>query len=154
MGFVSCLEDQQKRFESDFHLLHKEIQRGDVSGESAKKEALRLLGDAKVSWAKTLNWLGELTEPECLHSESVEELRERCSKMDSMLVSAEDRSSRLSNLTGLLFLHNESLRAQLKKERLERKRLEKEFEKMGRQNFAQLVEPFLSKGMFDRHTRQ
>lgn len=154
MGFVSCLEDQQKRFESDFHLLHKEIQRGDVSGESAKKEGLRLLGDAKISWAKTLKWLGELTEPECPHSESVGELRERCFEMGSVLVAAEDRSSRLSNLSGLLFLHNESLRAQLKKERLERKRLQREFEKMGREDFAQLVEPFLSKGMFYRHTRQ
>lgn len=154
MGFVSCLEDQQKRFESDFHLLHKDIQRGDLNGELAKREALRLLGDARVFWAKTLQWLGELTEPEGLHSVSVGELRERCSELEARVVGAERRSSQLGDLAVLLCVYNESLRGQLKKERLERKRLEKEFEKMGRENFAQLVEPFLTKGMFERHTRQ
>ena len=48
MGFVSCLEDQQKRFESDCHILHRDIQSGRADGESAKKDALRLLSDAQV----------------------------------------------------------------------------------------------------------
>lgn len=37
MGFVSCLEDQQKRFESDCHILHHDIRSGKADGESAKK---------------------------------------------------------------------------------------------------------------------
>ncbi|KAE8543753.1 hypothetical protein F6453_3907 [Marinobacter nauticus] len=28
MGFVSCLEDQQKRFESDCHMLQRDIRSG------------------------------------------------------------------------------------------------------------------------------
>jgi hypothetical protein len=57
MGFVSCLEDQQKRFESDCHILQRDIRSGSVDGESAKKDALRLLGDAQVYWAKMLKYI-------------------------------------------------------------------------------------------------
>jgi len=57
MGFVSCLEDQQKRFESDCHLLHHDIRSGKADGETLKKDALRLLGDAQVCWAKMLKYM-------------------------------------------------------------------------------------------------
>ena len=54
MEFVSCLEDRQKRFESDCRILHRDMQSEKADDESAKKDALRLLGDAQVCWAKML----------------------------------------------------------------------------------------------------
>ncbi len=44
MGFVSCLEDQQKRFESDCHIFQRDIRSGRADGESAKKMHCACLG--------------------------------------------------------------------------------------------------------------
>ena len=154
MGFVSCLEDQQKRFESDCHILHRDIQSGRADGESPKKDALRLLGDAQVCWAKMLKYLDELTLPDLGLGESPQELREQCSELEVVLARTEKESSRVSDLAGLLFLHNQVLQEQLKQERIRRRQLERDFEKLGREDFGQLVEPFLTKGMFERHAKR
>jgi|TARA_R100000935_G_C2805346_1_gene152392 hypothetical protein len=154
MGFVSCLEDQQKRFESDCHILHRDIQSGRADGESAKKDALRLLGDALVCWAKMLKYLDELTLPDSGLGESSQELREQCSELKSVLARTEQESSRVSDLAGLLFLHNQVLQEQLKQERIRRRQLERDFEKMGGEDFGRLVEPFLTQGMFEKHAKR
>jgi len=109
MGFVSCLEDQQKRFESDCHILQRDIRSGRANGESAKKDALRLLGDAQVYWAKTLKYLDELTLPDFGCGESPQELREQCTELKGVLARTEQEASRVSDLAGLLFLHNQVL---------------------------------------------
>lgn len=154
MGFVSCLEDQQKRFESDCHILHRDIRSGEADGESAKKDALRLLGDARVCWAKVLKYVDELTLPECDGWESPRELRDRCSYLEDVLIGVEQESSRLSALAGLLFLQNQLLQEQLKQERIRCRQLERDFEKLGREDFGRLVEPFLTKGMFAKHAKR
>lgn len=154
MGFVSCLEDQQKRFESDCHIFHRDIQSGRSDGESAKKDALRLLGDARVCWAKTLKYVDELTLPEFDGRESPQELRERCSGLEDVLARVERESSRMGDLAGLLFLQNQMLQEQLKQERIRCRQLERDFEKVGREDFGRLVEPFLTKGMFAKHARR
>ena len=154
MGFVSCMEDQLKRFESDNHLLHREVHSGEADGELAKKEALRLLGDAEVYWRKTLIYLDELTDPDIVSHESSQELREQCSKLEGMNARVERESSRLSDLAGLLSLQNQMLQEQLSQERRNRKQLEREFEKIGREDFGRMVEPFLTKGMFQRHAKR
>jgi hypothetical protein len=46
------------------------------------------------------------------------------------------------------------LQEQLSQERSNREQLEREFEKMGREDFGRLVEPFLTKGMFQRHAKR
>jgi len=89
MGFVSCLEDQQERFESDCHILQRDIQSGRTDGESAKKGALSLLGDAQVYWAKTLKYLDELTLPDVGCGETSQELREECSDLKDVLARTE-----------------------------------------------------------------
>ncbi|MBJ7277448.1 hypothetical protein JHC43_13275 [Marinobacter salarius] len=154
MGFVSCLEDQQKRFESDCHILQRDIQSGRADGESAKNDALRLLGDAQVYWAKTLKYLDELTLPDFGPGESSQELREQCSELKGVLARTEKESSRVSDLAGLLFLHNQVLQEQLKQERIRRRQLERDFEKMGGEDFGRLVEPFLTQGMFEKHAKR
>jgi hypothetical protein len=148
------MEDQLKRFESDNHLLHREVHSGEADGELAKKEALRLLGDAEVYWRKTLIYLDELTDPDIFSHESSQELREQCSKMESVNARVARESSRLSDLAGLLSLQNQMLQEQLSQERRNRKQLEREFEKMGREDFSRLVEPFLTKGMFQKHAKR
>tara|TARA_R110001583_G_scaffold46818_2_gene146684 strand:+ start:606 stop:821 length:216 start_codon:yes stop_codon:yes gene_type:complete len=35
-----------------------------------------------------------------------------------------------------------------------RKQLEREFEKIGREDFGRMVEPFLTKGMFQKHAKR
>jgi hypothetical protein len=80
------MEDQLKRFESDNHLLHRKVHSGEADGELAKKEALRLLGDAEVYWRKTLIYLDELTDPDINADESAQELRERCFKLEGALL--------------------------------------------------------------------
>lgn len=154
MGFVSCLEDQQKRFESDCHILQRDIRSGRTDGESAKKDALRLLGDAQVYWAKMLKYLDELTLPDFGRGESPQELREQCSELMRVLARTEKESSCVSDLAGLLFLHNQVLQEQLKQELIHRRQLERDFEKMGREDFGRLVEPFLTKGMFEKHAKR
>lgn len=154
MGFVSCLEDQQKRFESDCHILHRDIRSGKVDGESAKIDARRLLGDAQVWWAKTLKYIDDLTLPDYGCGESPQELRERCSKLESVVAGAERRLSRQGDLAGLLFLHNQVLQEQLRQERIHRRQLERDFEKMGGEDFGRLVEPFLTRGMFEKHAKR
>ncbi|MCL7944010.1 hypothetical protein [Marinobacter sp. ATCH36] len=154
MGFVSCLEDQQKRFESDCHFLQRDIRPGRADGESAKKDALRLLGDAQVCWAKMLIYLDEITLPDFGLGESPQELREQCSELKSVLARTEQESSRVSDLAGLLFLHNQVMQEQLKQECIRRRQLERDFEKMGVEDFGRMVEPFLSKGMFERHAKR
>lgn len=154
MGFVSCLEDQQKRFESDCHILQRDIRSGRADGESAKKDALRLLGDAQVCWAKMLKYLNELTLPDSGLGESPQELRELCSELEGVLARTAQESSRVSDLAGLLFLHNQVLQEQLKQERIRRRQLERDFEKMGGEDFGRMVEPFLTKGMFERHAKR
>ena len=154
MGFVSCLEDQQKRFESDCHILQRDIRSRSADGESAKKDALRLLGDAQVHWAKMLKYLDELTLPDFDVGESPQELREQCSELRDLLARTEQESSRVSVLAELLFLHNQVLQEQLKQERVRRRQLERDFEKMGSEDFGRLVEPFLTKGMFAKHGRR
>jgi len=154
MGFVSCLEDQQKRFESDCHILQRDIRSGRADGESAKKDALRLLGDTQVCLAKMLKYMDELTLPDFGLGESPQELREQCSELKGVLARTEQESSRVSDLAGLLFLHNQVLRGQLKQERARRRQLERDFEKMGVEDFGRMVETFLSKGMFERHAKR
>jgi hypothetical protein len=154
MGFVSCLEDQQKRFESDCHILQRDIRSRSADGESAKKDALRLLGDAQVHWAKMLKYLDELTLPDFDVGESPQELREQCSELRDLLARTEQESSRVSVLAELLFLHNQVLQEQLKQERVRRRQLERDFEKMGSEDFGRLVEPFLTKGMFAKHAKR
>ena len=154
MGFVSCLEDQQKRFESDCNILQRDIQSGMADGESAKKDALRLLGDAQVCWAKMLKYLDELTLPDSRLGESPQELREQCSELKGVLARTEQESSRTNDLARLLFLHNQVLQEQLTQERIRRRRLEQDFEKMGGEDFGRLVEPFLTKGMFAKHAKR
>ncbi|AKV97626.1 hypothetical protein ACP86_16500 [Marinobacter sp. CP1] len=154
MGFVSCLEDQQKRFESDCHILHRDIQSGRADGESAKKDALRLLGDAQVCWAKVMKYVDELTLPEFDNWEGAQELRDRCSSLEGVVSRVEQESSRISDLAGLLFLHNQVLQEQLKQERIRCRQFERDFEKMGREDFGRLVEPFLTKGMFAKHAKR
>ncbi|MEH6354566.1 MAG: hypothetical protein V7760_00880 [Marinobacter sp.] len=114
MGFVSCLEDQQERFESDCHILQRDIQSGRTDGESAKKGALRLLGDAQVYWAKTLKYLDELTLPDVGCGETSQELREECSDLKDVLARTEQEASRVSDLAGLILLHNQVLQEQLR----------------------------------------
>ena len=154
MGFVSCLEDQQKRFESDCHILYRDIGSGKVDGEFGKKDARRLLGDAQVWWAKTLKYIDYLTLPDYECGESPKELLERCCKLEVVVASVERDSSRLGDLAGWLFLHNQMLQEQLKQERIRRKQLERDFEKMGGEDFGRLVEPFLTKGMFEKHAKR
>jgi len=140
MGFVSCLEDQQKRFESDCHMLQRDIRSGRADGESAKKDALRLVGDAQVCWAKMLKYMDELTLPDLGLGDSPQELREQCSELKGVLASTEQESSRVSDLAAWLFLHNQVLQEQLKQERNRRRQLERDFEKMGGEDFGRLVE--------------
>jgi hypothetical protein len=66
----------------------------------------------------------------------------------------EARSSRLGDLAGWSFQHNQVLQKQLKQERTSRRQLERDFEKMGSEDFGQLVEPFLTKGMFAKHAKR
>jgi hypothetical protein len=154
MGFVSCVEDQQKRFESDCHIFQRDIRSGRADGESAKKDALRLLGDARVCWAKTLKYVDELTLSEFDGWENSQELREQCSDLKDALARVDQESSRLSDLAGLLSLQNQMLQEQLSQERRNRKQLEREFEKIGSEDFGRMVEPFLTKGMFQRHAKR
>jgi len=74
--------------------------------------------------------------------------------MEGFNARVERESSRLSDLAGLLSLQNPMLQEQLSQERRNRKQLEREFEKMGREDFGRLVEPFLTKGMFQRHAKR
>jgi hypothetical protein len=141
------MEDQLKRFESDNHLLHRDVHSGKTDGELAKKEALRILGDAEVYWRKTLIYLDELTSPDVVSHESSQELRERCSMLEGMNLG-------LSDLAGLLSLQNQMLQERLNQELRNRKQLEREFEKIGREDFGRMVEPFLTKGMFQRHAKR
>lgn len=119
-----------------------------------KKDALRLLGDAQVYWAKILKYLDELTLPDFGRGESPQELREQCSELMRVLARTEKESSCVSDLAGLLFLHNQVLQEQLKQELIHRRQLERDFEKMGREDFGRLVEPFLTKGMFEKHAKR
>lgn len=154
MGFVSCLEDQQKRFESDCHLLERRIRSGGVDSETAKREALRLLGDAKVRWAQMLKYFDELTEPDSVVGETPQELRNRCSVLEGEVAKLKQKASKMGDVAGLLAMQNQLLQEQLKHERRQRKKLEREFEKMGHEDFGRLVEPFLTKGMFERHAKR
>jgi hypothetical protein len=86
--------------------------------------------------------------------ESPQELREQCSELKGVLTRAEHESLRVSDLAGLLFLHNQVLQEQLKQERIRRRQLERDFEKMGGEDFGRLVEPFLTKGMFAKHAKR
>jgi hypothetical protein len=54
----------------------------------------------------------------------------------------------------LLSLQNQMLQEQLNQERRNRKQLEREFERIGREDFGRMVEPFLTKGMFQRHAKR
>ncbi|SDX71624.1 hypothetical protein SAMN04487960_1154 [Marinobacter mobilis] len=54
----------------------------------------------------------------------------------------------------LLVTQNQLLQEKLKHERRQRKKLRREFEKMGHEDFGQLVEPFLAKGVFERHAKR
>ncbi|SFM15601.1 hypothetical protein [Marinobacter zhejiangensis] len=154
MGFVSCLEDQQKRFESDCHLLQRGVRSGKIDGEKAKKEALRLLGDAKVRWAQMLKYFDELTEPDSVVGETPQELRNRCSALEGEVAKLKQKASKLGDVAGILAMQNQLLQEQLKHERRQRKKLEREFEKMGHEDFGRLVEPFMTKGMFERHAKR
>jgi len=154
MGFVSCLEDQQKRFESDCHLLQRRIRSGRIDGEAAKKEALRLLGDAKVRWAQMLKYFDELTEPDSVVGETPQELHGRCSTLEGEVARLNQKASKTCDVAGLLAMQNQILQEQLKHERRQRKKLEREFEKMGHEDFGRLVEPFLTKGMFEQYAKR
>lgn len=154
MGFVSCLEDQQKRFESDCHLLERRVRSGKIDGETAKKEALRLLGDAKARWAQMLKYFDELTEPDSVIGETPQELRGRCSALEGEVAWLKQKASKMDDVAGLLDMQNQLLQEQLKHERRQRKKLEREFEKMGHEDFGRLVEPFLTKGMLERHAKR
>lgn len=154
MGWTSCIEDQLERFESDYHLLHAQVRSGKVDGESAKKEALRLLGDARVYWCKTQKALDEMTDPGNDFRESSYELLMRCSYLETSIGKFQEESSRLVDLIGLFCLQNQMLHKQLKHERRHRKQLEKDFEKLGQDDFGRMVEPFLTKGMFERHAKR
>lgn len=153
MGWTSCIEDQLERFESDYHMLHAEIRSGKVDVESARRDALRLLGDAKVFWFKTQNVLDEMTDPDKDVRESSHELLMRCSNLEANIAKAEQESSRLVDLLGLFCLQNRMLHEQIKQERRHRKQLEKDFKKLGEDDFGRIVEPFLTKGMFERHAK-
>ena len=83
-----------------------------------------------------------------------QELREQCSELRDLLARTEQESSRVSVLAELLFLHNQVLQEQLKQERVRRRQLERDFEKMGSEDFGRLVEPFLTKGMFAKHAKR
>jgi len=60
----------------------------------------------------------------------------------------------MGDLAGLLFLQNQMLQERLKQERIRCRQLERDFEKVGREDFGRLVEPFLTKGMFAKHARR
>ncbi|WP_339666743.1 hypothetical protein [uncultured Marinobacter sp.] len=66
----------------------------------------------------------------------------------------EQESSRLSDLAGLMFLQNQMLQERLKQECIHCRQLERDFEKVGREDFGRLVEPFLTKGMFAKHAKR
>ena len=113
-----------------------------------------MLGDAEAYWSKTLIYLDELTSPDIDADERAQELRKRRFKLEGVAAGVELESLRLSDLTRLLSLQNQMLQEQLSQERRNRKQLEREFEKMGREDFGRLVEPFLTKGMFQRHAKR
>ena len=115
--------------------------------------AQRLLGDARAWWSKTLKYIDDLTLPDFGCGDSSQELRERCSELEAVVAWEEARSSRLGKLTELLFLHNQVLQEKLKKEGVRRRQLERDFEKIGGEDFGRLVEPFLTKGMFAKHAK-
>jgi hypothetical protein len=75
-------------------------------------------------------------------------------RIKGCLARTEQESSRLGDLAGWLFLNNQVLQEQLKQERIRRRQLERDFEKMGGEDFGRLVEPFLTKGMFQRHAKR
>lgn len=107
-----------------------------------------------MCWAKILRYLDELTLPDFGDRESPQELRERCSEQEVVVAEVEQRSSRLGDLAGLMCLQNQLLQEQLKQERNRRRQLKQDFEKMGGEDFGRLVEPFLTKEMFEKHAKR
>lgn len=107
-----------------------------------------------MCWAKILRYLDELTLPDFGDRESPQELRERCSEQEVVVAEVEQRSSRLGDLAGLMCLQNQLLQEQLKQERNRRRQLKRDFEKMGGEDFGRLVEPFLTKEMFEKHAKR
>ncbi|MGC8119459.1 hypothetical protein [Marinobacter sp. VGCF2001] len=101
-----------------------------------------------------MKYVDELTLPEFDGWEGLQELRDRCSSLEGVVARVEPESSRISDLAGLLFLHNQVLQEQLKQERIRCRQFERDFEKMGREDFGRLVESFLTKGMFAKHAKR
>ena len=76
MGFVSCLEDQQKRFESDCHMLQRDIRSRRMV--NPQKRMLYARSAMLRCWAKMLKYMDELTLPDFGLGMG---LREQCSEL-------------------------------------------------------------------------
>ncbi|MBC7193027.1 hypothetical protein [Marinobacter sp.] len=101
-----------------------------------------------------LKYFDELTEPDSVIGETPQELRGRCSALEGEVARLEQKASKMGDVKALLAMQNHLLQEQLQHERRQRKKLEREFEKMGREDFGRLVEPFLTKGMFAKHAKR
>jgi len=151
MGWVSLLEDTLEKIQDNIRLAETALKNKDEFVEENRRASLKALNDAQAILARAWKHLELATSPELNLAHEIESLRRRTKVLENKLSLAQQETQKAeyeaANNYAILQDANREISALQKKNR----KLEKDFEKIAKSNFASAVGAFSSDGMIKKY---
>ena len=151
MGWVSLLEDTLEKIQDNIRLAETALKDKDDFVEANRRASLKALNDAQVILVRAWKHLELATSPELNLAHEIESLRSQIKELENKLALAQQKTKKAeyeaANNYAILQDANREILALRKKNR----KLEKDFEKIAKSNFASTIGAFSSDGMIKKY---
>lgn len=151
MGWVSYFEDNLERLQDHIRSAEGLLQNSETSNAERSTSALKTLLEAKAILDVILQHLDLATSPELDAAYELNMYKRKISALEAELAAEKQRVSKLQDAAAM-----QSKRLEASKEHVfglvkEKRRVEKEFEKIVKSDFAAAVDVFSSPAMIKKH---
>lgn len=151
MGWVSYLEDKLERFQNNIHMMKPALQDEEKPSEGHRQAALKALKDAEAILAEAWAHLELATSPELDFAHEIKRLKKRIGSLEVELKVAKHETKKKDHESASNYAELQDVQHEVKKLKKEKRKLEKDFERVAQSDFGAAVEAYSSEGMVNRH---
>jgi uncharacterized coiled-coil protein SlyX len=151
MGWVSYFEDNLERLQDHIRSAEDLLQNSETSNAECSTSALKTLLEAKAILDVILQHLDLATSPELDAAYELNMYKRKISALEAELATEKQRVSKLQDAAAMQSKRLEASRKHVSGLVKDKRRVEKEFEKVVKSDFAAAVDVFSSPAMIKKH---
>jgi hypothetical protein len=151
MGWVSYFEDNLERLQDHIRSAEDLLQNSETSNAERSTSALKTLLEAKAILDVILQHLDLATSPELDAAYELNMSKRKISALEAELAAEKQRVSKLQDAAAMQSKRLEASKKHMSGLVKDKRRVEKEFEKIVKSDFAAAVDVFSSPAMIKKH---